>query len=133
MFDFYEILTGLGIAVSSILLSGFIVTKYIQNEQIIENIIINSIETIIKDAQTNESMQKDIYTVGALLGNGIAAGSGMNKSLKGGGKLTLNNIIAEIASNWIQQKTLNPSPSPLQPTLSPSTQTLTTDKVSDKW
>jgi len=127
--DIYEILTQIGISVFSITLSLYIGKRYIENSHLIEDILSDTIQNIISDAQTNESMQKNLYTIGAIMGNGIAAGSGMKSIGRGGGKLSLNGIIAEIASNFIANQ--KSSPSPLIPT--PSPQDLTVKKVSDKW
>ena len=132
--NFIELITALGITAFAVILTVYIGIFYILKVHIIEDIITSSLENLIMDAETNEELQKKVYTIGALLGNGIAAGSGMSKSLKGGGKLTLNSVIAEIAGNWIQQRQFNTSPSPSQPTPTPSTQTLTNTKpLSDKW
>jgi len=132
MLEIYEILTYLGIGCFSLLLSGYIGYRYIKNSHYLEETIQDIAFSLIEEAQTNETIQKQIYTIGALLGTGIANGSGINKSLKGGGKLSLNNIIAEIAANWIQNAQNNPSPSPLQPTPSPSQQ-INTSRIRDKW
>jgi len=131
--EIYEILTLLGIVCISLLLSGYIGYWYLKKSHYLEETIQDIAFSIIEEAQTNEIIQKQIYTIGALLGTGIANGSGLNKSLKGGGKLSLNNIIAEIASNWIQQRSVDPSPLQPTPSQSHSTQTLTDRKVSDKW
>ena len=128
--NFIELITALGITAFAVILTVYIGIFYILKVHIIEDIITSSLENLIIDAETNEELQKKVYTIGALLGNGIAAGSGMNKSLKGGGKLTLNNIIAEIAGNWIQQRQTNPS----QVTPTTTTQALTNTKpLSDNW
>jgi hypothetical protein len=121
MIELMDILTALGIGCLSILIPLYIVKIYLESSHILEDMITNGIINVINEAQTNEILQKNIYTLGALVGNGIASGSGMKNTVKGG-KMNLNNLIAEIAGNWIQNTMLNPSPSPSQPSPLPSPQ-----------
>jgi len=120
MLDLLDFLTFLGIGCLSVLIPGYISLIYIKNNHLLEDIITNGIINVINDAQNDETLQKNIYTIGAIIGNGVANGSGMKGSAKGG-KLSLNNLIAEIASNWIQQSFNNPSSSSLQTPPPPNT------------
>jgi hypothetical protein len=131
--ELYEIFIGLGIACFSVLLTGYVGIRYIKNSHFFEDIITNGIINVINDAQNDESLQKNLYTIGALLGNGIGAGAGLKNTVKGGGKLSLNNIIAEIASSYFTKSINNPSPSPLQLSPTPSPQDLTVRKARSNW
>ena len=106
--EFVEVFTVLGLAYFSLFLIGYTGIRYIKNSHLFEDTITNGIINAINEAQNDENLQKNLYTVGALLGNGIAQGSGLKNSAKGGGKLSLNNVIAEIASSYIQKSINNP-------------------------
>jgi hypothetical protein len=132
MLDFYDILTGLGIGVISLLLSSYIVIWYLRKQIKLEEIVLECLDIALNNVNTDETMQKQIFTIGALLGNGISQGSGLNNSAKRGGKFNMNSLIAEIATNFFTKQLNNPSPSSLQPTPSPSQQ-INTNRISDKW
>jgi len=129
MIDLLDLLTYLAIGCLSVSIPFYIGIMYIKTSHIFEDIITNGIINVINDAQNDESLQKNIYTIGAIIGNGISNGTGLKSSARGG-KLSLNNLIAEIAGNWIQSRVVNPSPSPSQPTPLPTIQQKDTLK---KW
>lgn len=99
----------LGLAYFSLFLIGYTAIRYIKSSHLFEDTITNGIINVINDAQSNEELQKNFFTIGALLGNGIAQGSGLKNSVKGGGKLSLNNVIAEIATSYFTRSIENPS------------------------
>jgi len=131
--EIIEILTALGIACFSVLITGYIGIRYIKNSHFFEDVITNGIINVINDAQNDESLQKNLYSIGALLGNGIANGSGMLNKAKGSGKFNLNSFLAETVASYIQSKPILPSPSSYQSTPSPSPTDLTIRKPSNKW
>ena len=133
MYTYTDILTEVGIGVFCLLISGYIIGWYLKKEHVFEDIITNGIINVINDAQNDEGLQKNLYTVGALLGNGIAQGSGMKNTVRGGGKFNLNNLIAEIASNFIQKAQNTPQNNPI-PQQIQNTETLNTEKTrSSRW
>lgn len=106
--ELVEVLGVLGLAYFSLFLIGYSGIRYIKNSHLFEDTITNGIINVINDAQSNEELQKNLFTVGALIGNGIAQGSGLKNSVKGGSKLSLNNVIAEIATSYFQRSINNP-------------------------
>jgi hypothetical protein len=127
------ILTLMGIGCFSLLLSSYIMVWYIKKKLKLDEIVLDILDIALNNLNNDENTQKQVYTIGALLGNGIATGSGMKNTVRGGGKLSLNNVIAEIAANWIgNMKPPVSSPSLQSPT--PLTPTdLTTRKQRDQW
>jgi len=94
-------------------------------EEILENFIV--------DASNDEDLQKSLFTIGGIIGSGIKGGVGLDaKPSRGSGKLNLNNILLEVASQFITQKIANPSPTPVNPTLS-LPQTTLRQESRDKW
>jgi hypothetical protein len=67
------------------------------SEENLEKILFSLFEKLI----TSEDGQKQLYSLGALIGNGIKTGMGISKP---SGKRGFNDIIAEIASAFIQGK-----------------------------
>ena len=97
----------------------------IQKEQILEGII----ENFINDLANNEELQKNLYTVGGIIGQGAKAGIGLNLPAPAkGGRFSWQNVLVEIASNFFTKASSNPSPSPGP---SPSPQPVT--ETSKKW
>jgi len=133
MLEIGEVLTALGIGCISLLINGYIAIWYIRKQIKLEDITLEVVDILLNSVNTDENVQKNIYTIGALLGNGISQGSGMKQTVNRGGKFNLNNIISEIAANFIANKINASSPSSYQSPPSSSPTDLTTRKVSDKW
>jgi hypothetical protein len=112
MLEIYDILTVLGVTCFSISLVGYLAIKYIKNTLFFEEILTSGILNVINEAQNNEEIQKNLYTLGAILGNGIAGGSGMTNKVKGGGKFNLQNFLAETAASVIAGKLTGSSVTP---------------------
>ena len=133
MLEIGEILTVLGIGCISLLISGYIAIWYIRKQIKLEDITLEVIDILLNSVNTDENIQKQLFTIGALIGGGISQGSGLNNTVKRGGKFNMNSLLAEIATNFFAKSINNPSPSPLQSLPSSSPVDLTTRKVSDKW
>jgi len=133
MLEIGEILTVLGIVVLSLLLSGYIAIWYIKKQIKLEDITLNVVDILLNSVNTDENVQKGVYTLGAIIGNGIANGSGMKQTVGKGGKFSLNNFLAELATNYITKSINASSSSPLQTPPSSSPTDLTTRKISDRW
>lgn len=58
----------------------------------LEEIVTNSIENLLEDVGNNESLQKNLYTVGALIGNGVKSGVGLQKR---GGKMSITDLVIQ--------------------------------------
>jgi len=56
------------------------------------------IEDFLSELAVNEGLQKNLYTLGALVGNGAASGAGLQKR---SGKFGWNDIIMQIAANYL--------------------------------
>jgi hypothetical protein len=69
----------------------------------IEEIVMDSVENLLSDVGNNESLQKSIYTIGALIGNGVKSGVGLQKR---GGKMSLTDLIVQsVAGRFLNQGT----------------------------
>ena len=81
--------------------------KKIENRliSVVNNIIIQekaALKTELEAWINSETGQKAIYGIGALAGSGIMAGTGIQKK---SGKFSWQNLIGEIAGDWIRKKT----------------------------
>jgi hypothetical protein len=65
--------------------------------------ILEIVEDISDEIMTNKELQGKLYTVGAILGNGVRQGIGINTK---GGKFKLDNIIGEVVGG-LAKKYLN--------------------------
>jgi hypothetical protein len=72
---------------------------YVKRSMSTENIL-NKIDELSDEIMTNKELQGKLYTVGAILGNGIRQGIGINAK---GGKFKLDNIIGEVVSGLAQK------------------------------
>jgi hypothetical protein len=112
--EIYELL-GIGVlAFVSTLLSGYVLYYLVKKDGFLNEIIEESAFNLVKEAQTNENFQKDLYTIGGLIGSGAKGGLGItNKS----GRFKWQDIAAELAAKWIENGiTGSSSPSPATPT-----------------
>jgi len=63
-------------------------------------------ENILEDIQNEEKIQKNLYVIGALIGNGLKSGIGIQKK---GGKMSLTDIIVQaIAGKFLGTDTESP-------------------------
>jgi len=97
-------------------LSGSLVVFYalwkLKKDKIIEDLMAN----FLIDLGSDEELQKTLYQVGGILGQGAKAGIGFN--VPRNSKFNLNNFLLEMAGNWFnksitQASTPSPSPAPL--------------------
>jgi hypothetical protein len=58
--------------------------------------LIEKIEDISDEIMTNKELQAKIYTIGAILGNGIRQGIGINTK---GGKFKMEDIVGQVIGN----------------------------------
>jgi len=61
--------------------------------------ILELVDVLTTEVMTNTELQKRIYSIGTLLGQGIAQGTGLKSS---GGKLKFQDIIMQGASMFLQ-------------------------------
>lgn len=66
-----------------------------------ETILRNSVEDIIEDVSNDEKLQRNIYNMGVLLGNGAKGGLGLSR---GKGKFSLTDLIMNAAGQFIEKK-----------------------------
>lgn len=91
----YICLTGVIGTVCGILGTAFMAKRFTSDEN-----IMNKLEMILTNVTQDEKLQRSIYSVGILLGNGIATGTG----LKGGGKMKFTDLIFQGIGQFLQGK-----------------------------
>ena len=64
----------------------------------VEDIITNSIENVIRDATEDVELQKKIYQLGGLIGNGVKSGIGIQTR---GGKFKIEDLLMGLASKFL--------------------------------
>lgn len=70
----------------------------------LEEILVNTINICLEDFTNDEKLQKSLYTVGVLIGNGVKAGVGLQKR---GGKMSLTDLIVQsVAGKFLNQSTI---------------------------
>lgn len=88
-----NVLLSLAMAVTSAVITAllvFLIAYWALKTHKIENVIIDSMETLVKEISNDPELQKNVYAMGALLGNGAKGGLGLNMR---GGKFKLEDII----------------------------------------
>jgi len=80
-------------------LCGGLVTYAILRKVTSDDAILDKIDLITDEVMKNEEMQKKVYSIGALIGSGIASGAGLQKK---GGKFSLQDLVMQVAGQWIQ-------------------------------
>lgn len=79
----------IGAIIGLILLIGsYLVFKTMR----IEEFITNCIENVFEDITRDEKLQKNLYTIGALIGNGAKSGFGLQKRA---GKMSMTDLIVQ--------------------------------------
>lgn len=78
-------------------LSGILGTLLISKYALSDEKIMDKLDMILTNVVDDVEFQKKIYSLGALLGSGIARGTG----LQPGGKLKIGDIIAQAAQGFI--------------------------------
>lgn len=66
----------------------------------IEDVIAVSIESIIEDIAKNTELQKNLYQMGALIGNGAKTGIGLSTR---GGKLKIEDIVLTAIEGYFRK------------------------------
>jgi len=90
------------IAISALSSSiGALVTYGIVKNTFSDDAILEKIQVITDEIMKNTEMQQKMYAIGSLIGSGIASGTGLQKK---GGKFGLQELIMQIAGQWIGQK-----------------------------
>jgi len=64
----------------------------------IEDMITNSIENVIRDVSEDVELQKKLYQLGGLLGNGVKSGIGLQTR---GGKFKLDDLAMSLAAKFL--------------------------------
>lgn len=98
--------------------SGVFTTTYIlwrlKKDSFFEEIV----ENIINDVSTDPELQKNLYSIGGLVGQGAKVGMGLTATR--GGKFKLEDILLQLVGNWAQGVVpgmANTSPTPGPPPL----------------
>ncbi len=89
------IVTGLMVGVT-LLIGLYVMVK----TQFIDDKIHEIMTDFLISVQTDDDLQKEVYSIGALIGNGVKSGIGFTKS---GGKFGFKDIMAQIASGFINK------------------------------
>ncbi len=94
-----------GLIVGASLLIGLysIIKSNILNIKILE-----ILSDFLDDVSRNEEMAKKLYMVGAILGNGVVSGTGIQKK---GGKFGIQDLIVQALGSWLN-KSSNEMPAP---------------------
>ena len=104
---------------------------YIKRLDIIDEILQSSLENVIKRFNEDEEMQKSLYQIGGILGQGVKGGMGI--STPKSGRFKWQDLVAELAGQWFQKTMINnPSPPP-EPSPQPGSQDILIQKPRDKW
>ena len=82
-------------------LMGGIVTYIILKRTISDDAILDKIDFITDEIMKNEDLEKKVYSIGALLGSGIAQGTGLQKK---GGKFGIQDLVMQVAGQWLAGK-----------------------------
>lgn len=62
---------------------------------------IDIFEDLLEEVAQNEPLQKQIYSIGGLIGSGVRAGVGIGKK---GGKMSVQDLIVDIAGQYFRNK-----------------------------
>jgi len=117
------------IAFISGLLTAIASVGYLKKSLFFENIL----ENLIIDLGNDEDLQKSLFLIGGMIGQGAKSGLGIDMpKVSKGGRFNLQSFLVEMASNYIQTKIANPSLSPQAPQTLPP-QVLSASKKTDKW
>jgi hypothetical protein len=86
--------------VGKTLLAGLIgaVSTYVILKKMVQPMDI--VEEILEEVTQNTEMQKKIYFLGGILGNGLKAGIGLNKI---GGKFKWEDMAGQLLGGWLQK------------------------------
>lgn len=93
---------------------GLIGAYAIAKRAVTTDTILNLLDDLSDEIMTNENLQKKIYAIGALVGKGIIDGTGLKSTTKR--KRGFQDIIMEIAGQWIQGRFMQPEQTAQQPT-----------------
>lgn len=86
-------------------MAGIYVIYHLKAIQFFEGIA----ENLINDLSTDEELQKNLYQLGGIVGQGVKAGIGINLPVANrGGKFKMQDFLLELIGNRLA----NPSPSP---------------------
>lgn len=84
------------------------------------DVFIEILEDFVTDLSENAEMQKRIYIIGGILGNGIRQGVGIGKTK---GKFKLEDLIMQVIGGYIQNKVMpqqtQGQETPINPLLNP--------------
>jgi hypothetical protein len=81
-------------------LSGVLATWTLGKRMISDDAIMNKLAMILENVTKDEGLQKHVYSIGVLLGSGIAKGTG----IQGGGKFKFTDIIGQGIAAWFGGK-----------------------------
>jgi hypothetical protein len=87
----------IGLASVFATLSGVLATYIMGRRYFSDEKIMDKFAMILENVVSDTQLQQKVYQIGAILGSGIARGTG----LQGGGKMKLGDIIAQGASAFI--------------------------------
>lgn len=90
--------------ISSLISTITLVIAYIYTQRMIKNTVENIKRELKLELETwlnSENGQKAIYSIGAIIGNGAKSGFGLQTK---GGKFKWQDLVGQIASQYIQQK-----------------------------
>lgn len=96
-----EVVINAVISALTVLLGYYVISK--KAEKIVEKTKIE-LKDELEDWLNSENGQKALFSIGALIGNGAKSGFGLNAR---SGKYKPQDLLAQIAAQFIQQKLLN--------------------------
>lgn len=110
-------------------LSGALVMVFayyqLKRSEFLEESLTNFLTTV----QNDEELQKALYTIGGIIGQGAKAGFGVAPKT---GRFKWQDLIVDLGTQYLQKTIINPSPSPT-PTPTPTQKDLLPNKRSDQW
>lgn len=110
---------------NTVILIYILLRKEVIMREILDFFISNTLESLSGD----EELQKMLYQVGGIIGQGVKGGIGLSAPKTG--RFKWQDLAMELAGQWVQKAIVSPSPPPA-PSLSPS-QDILTNKTRDKW
>jgi hypothetical protein len=81
-----------------IALSVVLLVYWLLKSHKIEDVITNSIENVIRDVSEDVELQKKLYQLGGIMGNGVKAGVGLTTK---GGKFKFEDLAMGLLSKYL--------------------------------
>lgn len=85
-------------------IGAYTITKIALSTDKINKKAIEVLEDMLDNVASNPALQEKVYSIGALLGKGIADGTGLKGATQKAGKFSIQGVIGELLSGFLQNK-----------------------------